>query len=314
MTPDTPPPAPTRLSVVICTHNRPDALRQCIAALMAAPEEPGCEFIVVDSASNTETRRAMEDMLAPFPRIVLHRLDQPGLSRARNTGMALSSGEWIAFLDDDTVPAPDWLARACTLIAEVPPACSIIGGAVHPLHPAGMPALPSRWLQLLSIIEEKGEGDRTHAPAVCGANIILRKSHLLEVGGFPERLGRQGLRLLSGEEKFVERRLITLGARLWYSDRLRVQHMIAPDRLQWRWIATRAYWEGISDVIILRLMGTRPGVLKALKVACGAVILGPLSVLPFSGSDTALRFWYDVGWLREFIGGREAGAREEPAG
>lgn len=302
---------PMRLSVIICTHNRPDALERCVTALMAGSHEDGCEFLVIDSASDTQARHAMEMALSGYPSIALHRLEVPGLSHARNTGIAHASGEWVAFLDDDTVPAPDWLTRACELIAAVPPDCAIIGGAVYPLHEGAMPTLPTRWLQLLSIIEDDGEGDRTDNPSVCGANIILRKSLLLQVGGFPESLGRKGLRLLSGEEKFVERRLIANGARLWYSDRLRVQHVIEAERLEWPWIRDRAYWEGISDVVIMRLLGAEPGLPRLIKVACGAAALGLVYALFRRRDERTLRFWYDVGWLREFFTRRQTRTLQE---
>jgi GT2 family glycosyltransferase len=98
-----------RASVVVCTRNRSSSIAETLAAL-ARQDYPRFEFTVVDSSSGGErenTARIAREFGAkylPEPR--------PGLSLARNTGIAAAAGEIIAFTDDDCIPAPDWLARS----------------------------------------------------------------------------------------------------------------------------------------------------------------------------------------------------------
>jgi glycosyltransferase involved in cell wall biosynthesis len=119
-----------KLSVVVCTHDRPDDLRRCVAAL-AALEDP-IETIVVDSASSTP--------VVPFDGVHLVRLDEPGLSRARNAGLALARGELIAFVDDDAAVDPDWARRIAAPFED--PTVGCVGGACLPDFATERP----RWL------------------------------------------------------------------------------------------------------------------------------------------------------------------------
>ncbi len=97
------------VSVVIPTHNRLEVLREVLAALEAQEGAPSFEVVVVDDGSHdgtTEWLRSRPGSLA------LRSLTQEnaGPAAARNTGVAVAAGRWVAFLGDDTVPARGWLA------------------------------------------------------------------------------------------------------------------------------------------------------------------------------------------------------------
>ncbi len=97
-------------SVVVPTHNRLEILPEVLAALAAQRDAPGFELLVVDDGSSDGTR----DWLAARPvepgfRWI--RQEPRGPAAARNRGVEAAQGERIAFLGDDTVPAPDWLAE-----------------------------------------------------------------------------------------------------------------------------------------------------------------------------------------------------------
>ena len=92
-----------RVSVVIVSRGRPDALRLCLTAL-AQSRHPCFEVIVVTDAEG-------EAALAPWgDRIRLRRCDEANISLARNIGIEAAAGEVVAFLDDDALPEPGWLA------------------------------------------------------------------------------------------------------------------------------------------------------------------------------------------------------------
>lgn len=94
----------TPASVVVCTRDRPERLATCLAAVTAVLR-PGDELVVVDSAS--QTSRSVEVAEAAGARVV--RLEEPGLSRARNAGVAATTRPVVAFTDDDCRPRPGWL-------------------------------------------------------------------------------------------------------------------------------------------------------------------------------------------------------------
>jgi glycosyltransferase involved in cell wall biosynthesis len=98
------------VSVVVPTHNRRVVLEEVIAALEAQESAPSFELIVIDDGSSDGTAEwlARRDFKLPT---VVHRQPNGGPAAARNQGVALAGGEIVAFLGDDTVPDPAWLAR-----------------------------------------------------------------------------------------------------------------------------------------------------------------------------------------------------------
>lgn len=94
------------ISVIICTRDRPEQLKQCLRSLLELSPQP-TEIIVVDNAPTTDEVRQLVSQM-PNVRYVLE--SRPGLSVARNTGIAHSKGEIIAFTDDDVMVHTNWIA------------------------------------------------------------------------------------------------------------------------------------------------------------------------------------------------------------
>jgi len=92
------------VSVVVCTRNRPDQLRDCLQQLQQQAS-PAREVIVVDNAS---ADRSTADVTATFPGVTYCREDRAGLDIARNTGARLAAGPIVAYADDDVVLHPMW--------------------------------------------------------------------------------------------------------------------------------------------------------------------------------------------------------------
>jgi glycosyltransferase involved in cell wall biosynthesis len=114
------------VSIAVCTRERPHELARCLASLSELSEH-ALEVLVIDNApQSTRTREIVESF--PGVRYVLE--PRRGLSAARNTAMALASGGIIAFVDDDTVVHPNWLAqiRQCF----VDPKVMVVTGLVLP--------------------------------------------------------------------------------------------------------------------------------------------------------------------------------------
>src|SRR3954468_20969986 len=109
-------------SVVVPTIGRPSlgVLLDALAA-PARPAAPGrrpVELIVVDDRPAGEPLRPDRAGLPPV-RVV--RTGGGGPARARNLGWRTARPEWIAFLDDDVVPDPDWYGRLEEDITDLPP-------------------------------------------------------------------------------------------------------------------------------------------------------------------------------------------------
>ncbi len=104
--------APTlRMSVVIVTYNRPELLRNCLAAVARQTRLPD-QIVLAGVQGDTETRAVVE----AFNQInVIDCLwvesPTPSVTEQTDRGVAASAGEIIVFTNDDAEPYPDWLAR-----------------------------------------------------------------------------------------------------------------------------------------------------------------------------------------------------------
>jgi glycosyltransferase involved in cell wall biosynthesis len=103
-----PAPAPDapRLSILVPTWNAEATVERAVDSILAERSIP-LEVIVVDDASTDDTAGIVTAVAARDPRVVLLRLRvNGGVSNARNRGLALVRGEWVAFLDADDVLLP----------------------------------------------------------------------------------------------------------------------------------------------------------------------------------------------------------------
>ena len=97
------------VSVVIPTFNRMDVLPEVLAALEAQVGAPAFEVIVVNDGSTDRTAEFLASRSSSLPLTVLEQ-ENRGPAAARNRGVAAATGTRVAFLGDDTVPTPTWLA------------------------------------------------------------------------------------------------------------------------------------------------------------------------------------------------------------
>lgn len=97
--------AQPQVSVIVVSHGRPDDLRRCLLGLEQLIY-PTFEVVVVADAAGL---RRIDDM-GWRSRIKAVRFDTPNISAARNLGFVQAAGQIVAFIDDDAVPEPTWLA------------------------------------------------------------------------------------------------------------------------------------------------------------------------------------------------------------
>jgi hypothetical protein len=162
-----------KISVVICTYNGAHVIRDCLASLRQL-DYPNFEVIVVNDGSTDATAAIVQEY-----DVRLINTEQRGLSRARNTGMEATTGEIIAYTDDDAYPDPHWLTYlAATFMGTshagvggpniAPPDDGFIADCV-----ANAPGSPTHVL----LTDQEAE----HIP---GCNMAVRKSDLEAIGGF----------------------------------------------------------------------------------------------------------------------------------
>lgn len=95
-------------SVVICTKNRINELKECIDSLLKQSVKPE-EIIIVDASDNEITKRYVEDIAKGCPNFIYLHSKKASLTHQRNLGVAKAKGEIILFLDDDVVLDKDYI-------------------------------------------------------------------------------------------------------------------------------------------------------------------------------------------------------------
>lgn len=99
-----------RATIQLCTYNRAQLLERVLDACFEQTADGAYEVVLVNDGSTDATpaviERARERATCPF--IVLSQANA-GLAKARNAGIALSSGERIVFIDDDVLPLPNFI-------------------------------------------------------------------------------------------------------------------------------------------------------------------------------------------------------------
>lgn len=238
-----------KISAIICTHNRDNYLGAAIDSLLVQDFDE-FEVVVVDNGSSDRTRQVVEDRLS-HPHLKYAFEPILGLSVARNRGAKESSGEIIAYLDDDAVASAGWL-RVLYQAYRQNEKLAIAGGKVTLIWPEDV--TPPPWLSpglsgnlgaydlgnALVYIDRSGLTPR-------GLNYSIRRSFLEQIGGFDPNLGRVGKNLLSNEELHTTDLALKLGWQVAYLPEALVAHNVAPERLNRQWFLSRGWWQGISE-------------------------------------------------------------------
>jgi glucosyl-dolichyl phosphate glucuronosyltransferase len=258
-----------RLTVVVCTHDRPLDLANCLDAL--AQVDAPVEVVVVDSASHPPCASVVEKYANAIPGIRYIREDTPGLSRARNRGILEARLDLVAFIDDDAAPSPDW-ARRIVDAFDADETVGCVGGACIAAfeEASDRPAwLSDRLLQFAGITHfgAHAREARSSAEWPFGANIAFRTAALPGDRPFQNELGRIGNNLLSGEEWALVESVRSAGWKIWLEPRAAVAHTVHSERCESRYYWRRLWWAGVS-----RARSTNAATRLALRLICAAPV------------------------------------------
>ena len=247
--------SPPVVSVVICayTEDRWDQLGASVASVLRQDRAPDDIVVVIDHNDALLARSTAE---LPGVRVVANDRAQ-GLSGARNTGIADTSGDIVCFLDDDATADWQWLSRLLAAYDE--DRVLGVGGSAVPVWETSAPTWwPPEfgWVVGCSypgLPETLGE-----VRNLMGCNMSLRRAVLDATGGFVEGLGRTGADGHGCEETelCIRARALFPGGRFLYEPRAVVHHFVPSTRGSWRYFADRCRAEGASKARVAGSVGT----------------------------------------------------------
>lgn len=235
-------------SIVVCTYNRAESLRDTLNALQALKLPPGkdWEVIIVDNNSKDHTHQVVEEAQRDWPRLRYEFENAQGLSHARNHGIKCARGDIILFTDDDVLPEPNWMET--TLAGLDKYQADAGGGYIAPIWESPPPSwLTERFYGFLAVRTDRTDdyilSKSSEAPF--GANMAFRKSVFDKVGLFDTSRGRKGKVLAGGEDIELFERLLAHGLRAVFLGQSRVHHKVEAYRCtktylrRWRFQSSR---------------------------------------------------------------------------
>ena len=264
------------VSVVIPTI-RPQGLLRCVRSLLATGYR-NLEVLAVDNRPDRAAADVVEALTAD-PRVRYLHEPRPGVSCARNAGVAAARGEYVALIDDDAEADRWWLHN---LVAE------LAGGRVDCVTSLVLPAhldTPAEraFEQLKGFGQgtqrrvwgpEDGRDDRACAlaPGKFGpASVSLwRRSALLDMGGFEPLLGA-GSPSRGGEDLYALLRLARSGGTVAYTP-----HAVAWHRHRTEWAdlhhQLRGYGSGLAAMMLLHLWRQPADLMLVARVLPGRLV------------------------------------------
>ncbi|WP_066384292.1 hormogonium polysaccharide biosynthesis glycosyltransferase HpsE [Anabaena sp. CA = ATCC 33047] len=250
-------------TVAIPTWNGAERLPQVLERLLTqrGVENLNWEVIVIDNNSSDRTAEVVSNYQTKFTQFPLHYVLEPqqGLAFARLRAVNAAKGEFLAFLDDDNLPADDWVIQSFQFGKEHPRA-GAWSGQIHGDFEVNPPENFSR-IQAFLAIREHGQQayifDANNLKLPPGAALVIRKQVWLE--SVPNQLvfkGRIGKLMVSGEDTEVLLYIYKAGWEIWYNPAMHIAHQIPHWRLERNYLLKIARSCGLC-IFQLRLINAK---------------------------------------------------------
>jgi GT2 family glycosyltransferase len=312
-------------SVIVLNYNGRKWLRRCLDALAAQRNAPPFETIVVDNGSSDGSGGFVRGEFQDARVVEMGR--NVGFAAGNNAGARAAAGAWLAFLNNDTEAAPDWLERLHAAAAAHPDCALITSRIVFMDAPETLDSAGDGYLRAGGAFK-RGHG----APAgdfgqpqevfgACGAAFLIRRDVFDSLGGFEDAF------FMVYEDVDLSYRARLLGHRCWYAADAIVLHagsgtlgrgsamavFHGQRNLEWTWLRNTP-WPAILTTAPAHVAYSLAGLAHYARLGLGGpAVRGKIAA--FKGLPAALRArrriqasrqvssrqlarWMDRGWLR----------------
>lgn len=246
------------ISVIIPTRNRANLLNDTLKSILnQSISLSEFEIIVVDNGSNDNTAEIInkyKDQLTNLRKIFA---PEPGLHIGRHAGMKAAKGDILVFADDDIEALPTWLISIREAFKD--PEVAMVGGNNYPLFLQSPPDwLNQMWkrktirgnkfVSELSICEFSPNTKNISPSSILGCNFPIRKSVLIESGGFHPDSFPENLKKFSGDgETYVSKYVHNKGLKCIFRHGASIFHKVIPQRMTKEYFYKRSFEQGIRN-------------------------------------------------------------------
>ncbi|MBU4360623.1 glycosyltransferase [Patescibacteria group bacterium] len=236
-----------KISVVICTFGQCIYFKRIINALRKQTIKQ-FQLVIVD---NNSCPTDFSNLIQSLNDVKIIHLPKPNLSIARNTAINKCNGDWILFLDDDAIPDTNWIEKIINGFKEY--GSDMIGGRVELCFQKKEPKWFTKVCRLyLSELTYYNDDIEVVIPPryLVGTNMAFSKKAFNKFGLFLKDSGRIGKKLISLEDVEMVRRIYNQGGKVTYLNSAKVNHIIPKSRMTISYLIKRAFWQGISDIML----------------------------------------------------------------
>jgi glycosyltransferase involved in cell wall biosynthesis len=300
-----PPVARQRIAVCALTLGRPVGLATLLAGLAELEVPDGVEVVVVivDNDPEGSAREVVDAWRSRLPFETTFVVEpRRGIPFARNTAVATADGaDFVAFIDDDEVPDPRWLAEL--LRVQRATGSAVVASPVVPRFEEPPPA----WIVAGGFFEKRRFADGGPAPfATTSSVLIARRAFPPGIQPFNEKMALTG-----GTDTHFFMRAQLQGHAISWADKAPVTETIPATRANLRWLLRRQYRRGL--VLTMSMLDLRGSPVRRLRrVLNGLVNLGQGLGLVVLGSVKGRitivrglqRLWFGAGLLAGLAGAR----------
>lgn len=272
------------VSLVILNYNGRRWIDGCLAGIASQRGAPEHETLFVDNGSGDDSVKFVRTKY-PDVRVIEHGRNL-GFAGGNNAGARHASGEWLAFLNNDTAPDPRWLASLWAAAHANPGYAVVTSRLVFMDDPAVIDSAGDGYLRAGGAFKH-GHGGRTDEFGVsrevfgaCGGAFMIRRTLFEALAGFDERF------FMQHEDVDLSYRARLRGARVWYAADATVLHAgsgslgtISPAavfygqrNLEWAWIKNtpRAL---LASTALSHAIYSAAGVLHYIRAGRGGAAL-----------------------------------------
>lgn len=236
-------------TLAIPTYNGAKRLPQLIERLRSQINLDNLRWtiVIVDNNSTDETaalaQRYAAESHRQTPTIEYAFEQRQGAAFARVKAMEVAKSHWVGFLDDDVVPAPDWIASAIAF-AQAHPEAGAFGGQIHGDFEI---APPDNFNRIKSFLALRERGSKAHlydpdnlSLPPSAAWVVNARAWQENVSDKPLLGGRTNGSMMQGDDYEPLLRMHKSGWQIWYAPELHVAHQIPKTRLE------RSYLKSLS--------------------------------------------------------------------